>query len=67
MELENSILTNKEPKLKYKAEIWNGEKEDIFYTDGVIFKLYGMKFDLGYNFIEKNNFIKKFRPKKEWE
>ena len=67
LELEKARPSNTNPALKYKIDLWNGEKYETLFTDGKIFKKTGISVDLGYNFFERNNIYKKFRNKYNWE
>lgn len=67
LELEKAKLTTTNSVMKYKIDLWDGEKYETIYTDGRTFKQKGNSLDLGYNFLERNNIHKKFRNKKEWE
>ena len=71
-ELQNGRIIANEFEEKYKIVFWNDKDEkEIIYTDGRFFKFTDngkmIVFDLGYNFLIKNNLVKRFRTKNEYE
>jgi len=65
--LFHSKTTQEKFESKYKIQYWQNDTEQTIYTDGRFFRIknknQSITLDLGYNFLEKNDLIKKFIPK----